>query len=58
MIGDHSNSAAKIAVWKGMKWGITSNGARGMKLGQPPKWNTMTVPGSSQAAQAASHSSP
>ena len=57
-IGDHSSSEAKIAVWNGITWGITENGERGMKLGMPPKWNTMTEPVSSAAFHAGSHSSP
>ena len=57
-IGDHSSSEQKTPVWNGIEWGITSNGERGMKLGTPPKWNTITVPVSSHACHAGSHSSP
>ena len=58
MIGDHSRSAAKIAVWNGIACGITENGVRGMKLGKPPKWKTATLPRSLHACHAASHSGP
>jgi hypothetical protein len=57
-IGDHRSSDAKIAVWNGIECGITSNGDRGMKFGIAPKWNTITVPVSSHARHAGSHSSP
>ena len=47
-----------MAVWNGITCGITENGERGMKLGIPPKWKTITDPVSSAALQAGSHSSP
>ena len=47
-----------VSIWNGIDCGITEKGVRGMKFGIPPKWNTATVPVSSQAFQAGSHSSP
>jgi hypothetical protein len=47
-----------MAVWNGIACGITEKGVRGMKLGNPPKWKTITLPVSSAAFHAGSHSSP
>ena len=56
--GDHSSSEQNTPVLNGMVWMSTSNGERGMKLGAPPKWNTITESVSSHACHAGSHSSP